>query len=66
MVNVLYFLYISFDLLFLSSKYVIISLMLIIELLKLFTSSNFFSNLSSKSLFSNGADGYNRSVFCSI
>ena len=59
-VVVLYFLYFFLDLLFLSLKYVIISLMLLIWLLKLLTSFNFFSNLCSKSIsFSNGADGYN-------
>ena len=41
-VIVLYFLYFFYDLLFLSLKYVIISLMLLIWLLKLFLSLNFF------------------------
>ena len=51
-VNVLHFLLFFSDLLFLSLMYVIISLMLLIWLLKLFTSFNFFSNLRSKSIFS--------------
>ena len=59
---VLYFLYFFFDLLFL--KYVIISLMLLMWLLKLLTSFFFFSNLYSRSSFSNGADGYNFNVGC--
>ena len=41
-VIVLYFLYFFFHLLFFSLKYVIISLILLIELLKLLTSFNFF------------------------
>ena len=41
-VTVLYFRYLFFDLLFLSLKYVIFSLMLLIWLLKLLTSLNFF------------------------
>ena len=66
-VIVLYFFYLFFDLLFLSLKYVIISLMLLIELLKLLTTFNFFSNLCSRSVFSiSGAAGYNLSYFCSI
>ena len=48
-VTVLYFLYIFLDLLFLVSKYVINSLMLLIWLLKLFMSFNFFSHPCSKS-----------------
>ena len=67
LVIVLYFLYFFFDYMFLSSKYVIISLMLLIELLKLLTSLNFFSNFCSRSKFSiDGAVGYNLSVFWSI
>ena len=60
-----HFLYIFLDLLFLSLKYVIISLMLLIELMKLLTSLNLFSILRSKSsfLFFSGADGYNLSHF---
>ena len=55
---VLYFLYLLFDLLFFSLKNVIIPLMLLIWLLKLFTSFNFFSNRFSRSIFSHsGADG---------
>ena len=46
-VNVLYFLYFFLDLLFFSLKYVNISLSLLIWLLKLLTSLNFFSLLSS-------------------
>ena len=46
-VIVLYFSYLYFDLWFLSLKYVIISLMLLMWLLKLFTSFIFFSNLCS-------------------
>ena len=66
-INVLYFLYFFLDLLFLSLKYVIFSLMLLIWLLKLLTSFNFFSSLCSKSIFfSNGADCYNLSTFWSI
>ena len=66
-VIVLYFLYFFFHLLFLSLKYVIISLMLLIWLLKLFTSFNFFSNRFSRSMFSkSSADGYNLSVLWSI
>ena len=61
--RIFYFLYLFFDLLFLSLKYVIISLMLLIWLLKLLTSFIFFSNLCSRSLFSKGEDGYNLSVF---
>ena len=65
--RVLYFLYFFLDLWFLSLKYVIISLMLLIWLLKLFTSLIFFSNRFSKSIFSNKcADSYNLSHFCSI
>ena len=64
--RVLYFFYPFFDLFVLSFKYKIISLMLLIRLLKLFTSFFFFSNRFSKSLFSkNGAEGYNSSHFCS-
>ena len=55
-----------FGFVFLSLKYVIISLMLSIEMLKLFTAFNFFSTQCSKSIFSNGADGYNFCVFWSI
>ena len=67
LVIVLYFLYFFFDYLFLSSKYVIISLMFLIQLLKLLTSFNFFSNICSRSKFSkNGAVGYKLSVFWSI
>ena len=65
-VKVLYFLNFFFGLLFLILKYVIISLMLLIELLKLLTSFNFFSILCSKSLFSNGALGFNLSHFWSL
>ena len=61
--RVLYFLYLFFDLLFLSLKYVIISLMLLIWVLKLLISFNFFSSPCSKSLFSRGALGYNLSIF---
>ena len=64
--TVLYFLYLFFDLWFLSLKKVILSLKLLIELLKLLASFIFFSNLCSKSIFSNGALGYNLSVFASI
>ena len=46
-------------------KKVIIPLILLIWLLKLFTSFNFLSNRCSKSLFASGAGGYNLSVFCS-
>ena len=46
-VIVLYFLYLFFDLWFLSLEYVIISLILLIWLLKLLTSFIFFSNLCS-------------------
>ena len=45
MFRVLKFFYLFFDLLLLSLKYAIISLMLLIWLLKLFTSLIFFSNL---------------------
>ena len=62
----LYFLYFFVDLLFLSLKYVIISLMLLIWLLKLSTSFHLFSNRCSKSIFSNGAFGYNVSRFASF
>ena len=63
-VIVLEFLYFFFDLLFLSLKYVIISLMLLIWLLKLLTSFILFSHRFSESMFSNnGAEGYNLSVF---
>ena len=65
-VNVVYFSYFFLDLLFLYLKYVIISLMLFTELLKPLTSFSFFSSRCSESIFSNGADGYNLSVFCSI
>ena len=66
-VNALYFFYFFLDLLFLSLKYVIISLMFLIWLLKLLTSVVFFSSRFSKSIFSNnGAEGYNLSHFCSI
>ena len=51
------FLYLFFDLLFLSLNYVITSLMLLFWLLKLSTSFIFSSNLCSKSKFSNGAAG---------
>ena len=61
-VIVLYFLN-FFDLMFLSLKYVMISLMLLIWLLKLLTLFSFFSSRCSKSIISNGADGYNRSFF---
>ena len=61
-VIVFIFLY-FFDLLFLSLKYVIISLMLSIWFLKLLTLFNFFCTRCSKSKISNGADGYNRSFF---
>ena len=44
---VLYFRFLFFDLLFLSSKFVIIFLMLLMWLLKLLTSCNIFSNLCS-------------------
>ena len=56
---VLSFLFFFFDLLFLSLNYVIISLMLLFELLKLLTPFNFFSNLCSKSSFSNGGLEFN-------
>ena len=56
---VLYFLYFFFQLLFLSLKYVIFSLMLLMWFLKLLTSFNFFSDLCSKSIMSSGALGYN-------
>ena len=51
-----------------SLKYVIISRMLLIEVLKLFTSFNFYPNLCYKSsfLFSIGADRYNSVVYCSL
>ena len=65
-VIVLYFRYLCSDLLFLSWKYVIISLVLLIWLLKLLRSFNFFSSCCSKSIISNGADGYNPSVFAFI
>ena len=65
-VSVLYFLYFFLDLLFLSLKYIINFLILLIELLKLFISFNFFPYLCSESLFFNGADGYILFVFCSI
>ena len=51
-VVVLYYFYFFFDLMFLSGKYTIICLMLLICLLKLLTSFNFFSTLCSKPLFS--------------
>ena len=67
MFRVLNFLYIFLDLLFLSLKYVIISVRLLMWLLKLLTSFNFCSNSFSKSIFSNnGAEDYNLSVFVSI
>ena len=56
--RVLYCFYLFFDLWFLSPKYVIISLKLLMWLLNLLTSFNFFSSVCSKSMFSNGADGY--------
>ena len=62
-VNVLYFLYFSLDLLILCLKYVIISLMLLFELVKEMKSFFFFSNQCSKSIFSNGADENKLSVF---
>ena len=65
-VSVLCFFYFLLDLLFLSLKYAIISLMLLKWLLKLLTSLIFFSNLCSGSIFSNGAEGYNLSHFWSI
>ena len=65
--GVLEFLYLFFDLLFLSLKQVIISLNLFIWLLKLLTSFSFFSKLFSKPSFSNnGALGCILSAFCSI
>ena len=62
-VIVTYFLYFFFDLLFLSLKFVIISLMLLIWLLKLLAYFIFFSDLCSKSTFSNVSLGYNLSHF---
>ena len=64
--RILYFLYFFLDLLILSLKDVINFLMLLTWLSKLFTSLIFFSNLCSKSIFSNGAVGYILSHFCSI
>ena len=64
-VKLLNFLYFFLDL-FLSSKYVIIYLMLLIWWLKLLTSFKFSSSLCSKSICSIGADGYNQSHFWSI
>ena len=64
--RVVYFFYLFFDLLFLSLKYVIISLMLLIWLLKLLTSLIFLSSRCSKAILSKGALGYNLSVFVSI
>ena len=61
-----YFLYFFLDVLFLSLKYVHIFFMSLLWVLKLLTSFNFFSNICSKSLFSNGALGYNLSVFWSF
>ena len=49
-------LYFFFEFCLLSLKYVTVSSMSLIEVMKLFTSSDFFSNLCYKSLFSNGAD----------
>ena len=67
-VSVLYFFYLFSYLLFLSLKHVINSPVLLIEILKLFTSFIFFPSLCSRSIFlySSGADGYILSVFCSI
>ena len=65
-VIVLNFFYFFLDLLFLSLKYEIICSMLLIWLLKLLTSFIFFSNLCSRSMFSNGAEGFNLSVFWSL
>ena len=53
-VNIFYSLYLFFDLSFLSSKFVCFSSMLLVELLKPFTS--FLSNRCCISLFSSGAD----------
>ena len=50
-VSVLFFLYFFFESLFLSLKYVIVSLMLLIEILKLLISVHSFSNLCSRSIF---------------
>ena len=55
--RVLKFLYLFFDLLFLSLKKVILSLILFMWLSKLYTSFSFFSSLCSKLIFSNGALG---------
>ena len=66
-VNVLFFSLFSLYLLFLSLKYIMFPLMLLIWLLKLFTSFDFLSNRCSKSIiFSDGAEGYNLPVFASI
>ena len=65
-VIVLYFFDSFLDLLFLSSKYVIISLLLFMWLLKLLTSFIFFSNLCLRLIFfSNGALVYSLSLFYS-
>ena len=55
------------DWLFLSLNYVIISLLLFFDLLKLFTTLCFFSKVCSKSKFfsCSGADGFNLSAFWS-
>ena len=63
--RILNYLYLFFNLSFLSLKYVIICLMLLICLLKLFTSFNLFPKLCSKSILSIGAARYNLSVFWS-
>ena len=65
--RVLEIFYLFFDLLFLFLKYVMISLTLLLWLLKLLTTFNFFFNLCSRSIFfSIGAEGYNLFVFASI
>ena len=65
-VSALYFLYFFLDLLFLSLKNVIVSLMLSFELLELLLSFSFLFNCCSKPSFSNDADGNNLSRFWSI
>ena len=65
-VYVLYFLYFFLDLLFFSLTYVVISLILSIEILKLLMSIPFFSSLCYKSNFFNGAERYILSAFASI
>ena len=66
--RVLYFFYVFSDLFFLSWNYVILSSMLLIWFLKLFTSFNFFSSFRSKlqSDLIKAADGQKFSVICSL